>query len=306
VTVLVENEAFGDALAAGLAAMVPDETFAPVLESASPSEVLLTFAPRLEALDRALELGVRWVHVLATGVDSVPLERLNGCVVTCSRGASAVPIAEFVLATMLAFEKRLPQSWLHEPPERWNFAELGGLRGRTLGLIGLGAIGQEVARRALAFDMHVTAVRRRPDPSPIDGVTMVGSLAELVAASDHVVIAAPATPETRHLLSTAEFAAMRPTAHLVNVSRGSLVDQDALIAALDDGQLAMASLDTVEPEPLPAGHPLFSHPKVRLSAHISWSSPDAMPRTLELFIENLRRYRAGEPLEGIVDIDAGY
>ncbi|MEY2432893.1 MAG: hypothetical protein QOC92_2618 [Acidimicrobiaceae bacterium] len=305
-TVLVENEQFGDTLAAGLAAMVPEETFAPVLEAASPSEILLTFAPRPEALDRALELGVRWVHVLATGVDSVPLERLNGCVVTCSRGASAVPIAEFVLATMLAFEKRLPESWVREPPDRWNFAELGGLRGRTLGLIGLGAIGQEVARRALAFDMHVTAVRRRPDPSPMDGVTMVGSLPELLSGSDHVVIAAPATPQTRHLLSAAEFAAMKPTAHLVNVSRGSLVDQDALVAALDSGQLAMASLDTVEPEPLPAGHPLFSHPRVRLSAHISWSAPDSLLRTLELFIENLRRYRAGEPLEGIVDINAGY
>ena len=185
-------------------------------------------------------------------------------------------------------------------------ANLGGLRGRTLGLIGLGAIGQEVARRALAFDMNVVAVRRQQGPSSVDGVTMLDSLPALLATSDHVVVAAPATPDTRHLLSTAEFAAMKPTAHFVNVSRGSLVDQEALLAALDAGQLTMASLDTVEPEPLPAGHPLFSHPQVRLSAHISWSSPDSMLRTLELFIGNLRRYRAGEPLEGVVDLNAGY
>lgn len=304
--VLVENEQFGDALVAGLASMVPGESFVTVSGAEPPAEVLLTFAPRLEMLDRALEMGVRWVHVLATGVDKMPLERLGDCVVTCSRGASSVPIAEFVLATMLAFEKQLPQSWLSEPPDQWNIAQLGGLRGRTLGLVGVGAIGQEVARRALAFDMNIVAVRRRQGPSPIDGVTMLDSLPALLAASDHVVVAAPATSDTHHLFGAAEFAAMKPTAHFVNVSRGSLVDQDALLSALDAEQLALASLDTVEPEPLPAGHPLFSHPRVRLSAHISWSSPDSMLRTLELFVENLRRYRAREPLDGIVDIAAGY
>ena len=286
--------------------MVPGESFSTVADAAPPAEALLTFAPRVDVLDRAVEMGVRWVHVLATGVDSIPLERLRECVVTCSRGASAVPIAEFVLATMLAFEKQLPQSWLHEPPEQWNIAALGGLQGRTLGLVGLGAIGQEVAKRALAFDMQIVAVRRHRGPSPLDGVTMVDSLPALLETADHVVLAAPATPETRHLFGALEFAAMKPTAHFVNVSRGSLVDQDALIGALDAGRFAMASLDTVEPEPLPAGHPLFTHAKVRLSAHVSWSSPDSMLRTLELFIENLRRFRAGEPLEGIVDLDAGY
>jgi phosphoglycerate dehydrogenase-like enzyme len=304
--VLVENEQFGDAVVAALAGMVPDETFSTVLDATGPAEALLTFRPRPEVLDKAVELGVRWVHVLATGVDSIPLERLRSCTVTCSRGASAVPIAEFVLATMLAFEKQLPQSWLSEPPEQWNIAGLGGLQGRTLGLVGLGAIGQEVAKRALAFDMQVVGVRRSAGPSPIAGVTMRDSLAALLEQSDHVALAAPATPETRHLFGASAFAAMKPTAHFVNVSRGSLVDQDALIAALDAGQLAMASLDTVEPEPLPAGHPLFAHPKVRLSAHISWSAPNSMLRTMELFVENLRRFRAGEPLEGIVDLDAGY
>jgi phosphoglycerate dehydrogenase-like enzyme len=305
-TVLIENEQFGDALVGALSSMVPEESFSSVLDATSPADALLTFAPRPDVLDRALEMGVRWVHVLATGVDSIPLEQLKRCVVTCSRGASSVPIAEFVLATMLAFEKQLPQSWLDEPPEQWNIANLGGLRGRTLGLIGLGAIGQEVARRALAFDMSVAAVRRQNGPSPIEGVTVLDSLPALLATSDHVVVAAPATVATRHLMSGPEFAAMKPTAHFVNVSRGSLVDQEALLVALDAGQLSMASLDTVEPEPLPAGHPLFSHPRVRLSAHISWSSPDSMLHTLELFIENLRRFRTGEPLEGVVDLDAGY
>jgi phosphoglycerate dehydrogenase-like enzyme len=102
------------------------------------------------------------------------------------------------------------------------------------------------------------------------------------------------------------FAAMKPGAHFVNISRGALVDQDALLDALDNGPVAMASLDAVEPEPLPDGHPFYTHPKVRLSPHISWSSPQTARRTVELFVDNLRRYRDGEPLTGVVDTDAGY
>jgi phosphoglycerate dehydrogenase-like enzyme len=135
---------------------------------------------------------------------------------------------------------------------------------------------------------------------------MVTSLPELLGQADHVVVAAPATPATFHLLDADAFAAMKPNAHLVNIARGALVDQDALLAALDAGQLAAASLDVVDPEPLPAGHPLYEHPKVRVSAHISWSTPHGLARTLELFVENVRRYRSGESLEGVVDIAAGY
>jgi phosphoglycerate dehydrogenase-like enzyme len=164
-----------------------------------------------------------------------------------------------------------------------------------------------VAKRALAFDMRVVALRRRTsEPVGIDGVAAAGSLAELVGAADHVVLAAPATPATHHLLDAGAFGAMKAGAHVVNVSRGSLVDQDALRAALDDGTVACASLDTVEPEPLPPGHWLYSHPKVRLSPHTSWSAPASVERTFGAFLTNLARYRAGEPLDGVVDLDAGY
>lgn len=175
-----------------------------------------------------------------------------------------------------------------------------------MGLVGIGAIGSAVARRALAFDMRVVATRRSAAVPAGDGIETAASLAELLAQSDHIVVAAPATPETHHLIDAEALAAVKPGAHLVNIARGSLVDQDALVAALDDGRLAMASLDVVDPEPLPADHPLFHHPKVRLSAHISWSSPDTSRRTLELFVENVARYRAGEPLAGAVDLEHGY
>ena len=128
----------------------------------------------------------------------------------------------------------------------------------------------------------------------------------MLAVSDHVVVTAPATPATKHLLDAGAFAAMKPGAHLVNIARGSLIDQDALLAALDAGTVAVASLDVVEPEPLPAGHALYAHPNVRVSPHISWCAPDTIQRTIEIFVENLKRYDAGEPLQGIINVEEGY
>lgn len=270
-------------------------------------EVLLTWAWGSENLAEILKRGVRWVHAYGTGVDAFPLDALAGRTLTCSRGASAIPIAEWVLAVMLAAEKRLPEAWVHEPPEHWSVGlPLGGLHGRTLGLVGLGGIGRAVAERALAFGMRVLAHRRSDRPSPVAGVERVDALPSLLARADHLVLAAPATPETRGLLDTRAFAQLKPGVHLVNVARGDLIDQDALRAALDEGRVALASLDVCVPEPLPAGHWLYRHPRVRLSAHTSWSAPGATGVLLDPFLANLRRYLAGEPLEGVVDVALGY
>lgn len=305
--VAVHGAHWGSALVAGLARMLPDVT---VVEAGSveaeEAEVLATLADEAPVIASVLTPGIRWVHVLGTGVDGFPLEVVGERVVTCSRGASATAIAEFVLAAMLTFEKRLPQVWITEPPAQWNVAELGSLAGRRLGLVGIGAIGTEVARRALAFDMSVAAIRRRPEPVPIAGVDTAPDLPALLSDADHVVVAAPATASTRRLFDAAAFAAMRPGAHFVNVARGSLVDQEALVDALDHGTLAAATLDVVDPEPLPAGHPLYTHPRVRLSPHISWSSPRTVLRTFELFVENLGRFRSGAPLASTVDREEGY
>ncbi len=290
-------------MAQRLAELVPD---AAVTEWPRPGQVLLTFDYPWRDGDRVLPDEVEWVHILGAGVGGFPFELLRGRPLTCSKGASAVPIAEWVLAVVLGFEKQVPESWLHEPPEAWNRATLGEVAGKTLGLVGVGAIGTEIARRALAFDMRVVALRRSSRPLPLDGIVAAPTLHDAIATADHVVIAAPATPETRHLIDRDALTAMQDGVHLVNIARGSLVDQDALIDALDRGKVARASLDVVDPEPLPAGHPLYTHPKVRLTPHISWSSPRTMVRTMEIFLENLRRFRAGEPLQGLVDVDAGY
>jgi len=271
-------------------------------------EALISVAGWAENLHEVLARGVRWVHFASTGVDNVPFDELpTDLLITNSRGASAVPIAEWSMAMMLAFEKRLPEIWISEAPENWRAdPHLGTLSGRRLGIVGFGSIGQALATRALAFGMEVRGMRRTDASSPIDGVTMVSTLADVLDGADHVVIAAPLTDATRHLIDADAFARMKPGVHLVNIARGGLVDQDALRVALDDGQVALASLDAVDPEPLPAGHWLFGHPKVRLSAHDSWSWPGAYDLILQRFAVNLRAFLAGAPLPDLVDPSQGY
>ena len=302
----------GDQAADAARAAVPDADIVPVpwgddfdVEGLQ-GEVLFAAwhgHPIFEHLDR---VGVRWMHLPGTGIDSWPRALLEGRVVTCSRGVSAIPIAEFVLAEMLAFEKDLPNIWITEPPEHWNLAQLGELAGKTLGIVGLGGIGTAVAKRAHAFDMKVRALRRTPKPAEHSHIEVVADLADVLTSADHLVLAAPSTAATKHLLDAAAFALVKPGVHLVNIARGSLVDQDALRGALDDDRVAMASLDTVDPEPLPDGHWMYSHPKVRLSAHVSWASPHATARMFESFGSNLRRYVDGDPLDGLIDVDEGY
>jgi phosphoglycerate dehydrogenase-like enzyme len=253
--------------------------------------------------------GARWVQLTGTGVDRVPSAVFDGRrIVTCARGASAVPISEWVLAAVLAWAKRMPETFLSEPPPHWNFPTptLDRVAGSTLALVGLGGIGAAVARRAQAFDMHVRAMRRTDAPSPVPGVEVVHSLEALLPGAAHVVLAAPATARTQHLLDRSAFALMTPGVHIVNIARGALVDQDALRQALDDGTVAMATLDTVDPEPLPAGHWLYTHPRVRLTAHISWYTPELLGATMDIFFENLGRFLRNEPLLHVVDPAEGY
>jgi phosphoglycerate dehydrogenase-like enzyme len=142
-------------------------------------------------------------------------------------------------------------------------------------------------------------------PSHVEGVEIVHSLPDLMAASDHLVVAAPATDATHHAINAETLRLLRRGAHLVNIARGSLVDQDALRLALDDGTVARASLDVTDPEPLPAGHWLYTHPKVFLTPHASWVGPPVFEASTELFCDNLERFLAGEPLHGVVGPD-GY
>lgn len=255
---------------------------------------------------------LQWVHLASAGIDYFPPWLLKVPQLTCSRGVAAAPIAEYVLAALLDHQK----SWSglgvssaaewRQTFERVSARPLGLLQGQTLGLAGYGAIGQAIAQRAKSFGMQVTAWRRSAAGPNEDGVRMAPSLAELLARSDHVVLALPLTPQTRHLINAQTLAHARPGLHLVNIARGALVDQPALLQALSDGRLSRATLDVTDPEPLPDGHGFYRHPRVRLTPHISWSAGEAAALTAGKFVDNLARFVAGQPLQDRVDLSRGY
>lgn len=234
---------------------------------------------------------LRWVQLPSTGIDGYPDWLFDAPGVMTAPGLNAPAIAEFVIATLLAHEKRLPGVWIRRA-EDWQPATMGSLQGRTLGLAGIGAIGSAIARHALGFGMKVVAWRRSRG-SPMEGVDVVADVLSLASMADHLVLCLPSTPVTRGMVDARFLQACKPGVHLVNVARGDLIDQEALVAALDNGTVGLASLDVTEPEPLPAGHPLYTHPRVHLSPHIAWKSADALPRLLNLFADQIARVTAG-------------
>lgn len=277
------------------------------------AECLAGWGRRLEpdVLGRAGRL--RWIHTLSAGVeDLLTTEGLPPDVwITNSRGAHAIPIAEHVLALILAQARGLPAFFAAQADRRWEQYGLRGrmdeLEGRLLGLVGLGGIGEAIARKARGVGMRVWATRRRGGASPwAERILPAERLDELLAAADAVVVACPLTPETRGLFDAARFARMKPTAFFVNIARGAIVDQAALVEALATGRIAGAGLDVFEEEPLPATSPLWSMPNVILTPHTSSASPRTRERTADLWAENIRRYRAGEPLLNLVDRRLGY
>lgn len=269
-------------------------------------DVLLTMMRGTPNLPEVLGRGVRWIHTVGTGVDDFPTFLLQDQVLTCSRGASAVPIAEWVLAQILATAKQLPRSWVHEPPRMWGGERLGGVAGSTVAILGFGSVGQAVAVRALAFGATVRALRRTDEPSSVCGVDLVSDLDSLLRDADHVVLAAPLTEATRGVVD-ANFLRRMPTgAHLVNVARSALVVEADLRSALDTGQLGVASLDVAPTEPLPRGHWFYRHPRVRFSPHVSWNGPGVWEAITAGFVTNFELWAAGRPLENVVDIAQGY
>lgn len=246
---------------------------------------------------------LKWVHLRSTGIDKYPDWIFDAPAVTVTRGGYATPISEYVLAAVLAMVKAIPAIWV-ESRDDWQSHKLGTLEGQVLGIVGYGEIGRAIARRALAFDMRVIGSNRSGAPSGMEGVDIV-SFDELLAQADHVVIATPLTEQTRGLFDRTAFSRIKQGAHIINIGRGAVIDNQALRAALD-GRLGVATLDVTDPEPLPPGHWLYEHPKVRLSPHISGSSPHSERTVTRFFIDNLGRYLAGQPLAGLVDRDARY
>ena len=272
------------------------------------ADVMFGFDVPFDLADTAPRL--RWVQGIGSGYEHIwggGLER-DGIVVTNAVGVSAAPMAEFVLGRILQLWKRFPEIEDLAARHEWKPAYGRMLAGSTVGIIGLGAIGRALAERASALGMRVVASRRTWQPGMtapyVDTLYGPDDLPVLLAESDVVLLCAPSTPETRGLIDADALASMRPGALFVNVGRGTMVDEPALIDALERGQLAAAVLDVTSEEPLPSEHPLWDAPNVYISAHCSATSDGYVERVLAVFLDNLARYLADEPLRNVVDAAA--
>jgi phosphoglycerate dehydrogenase-like enzyme len=260
---------------------------------------------------------LRWVHTSAAAVHTLPLDALGarGIAVTNSRGIQSVAIAEHVMAMLLALSRQLPLAVRRQSEGRWAQDEMTGdrmpwlVQGRRMGIVGLGTIGQAVAVRAAALGMVVSGIRRQPErgtPAGVHEVLGPANLDRLLSESDVTVLAAPWTRATDRLIGARELERMKPGAVLINVARGRLVDEDALVSALERGHLGGAALDVFTQEPLRTTSPLWSLPNVLITPHTSGFRADHWDAVVDLFAENLRRFEAGEPLTNVVDWAAGY
>ena len=260
---------------------------------------------------------LRWVHSCTAGVgSSLAALRGRGIAYTNSAGVHAEPIADWVLAAIAYFARGLDYTVRGQAERRWIQGAFGdrSIRVRELatlrvGILGLGGIGSAVARRALALGMRVAGIRRRPERGGPAGVAWVGGradLARLAAESDVLVIAAPRTGETDRAVGADVLDRLPPGAVVINVSRGALLDEAALLERLERSALRGAALDVFATEPLPPAHPLWAHPRVLVSPHVSPVTDRFWEREAGLILENIRRYLAGAPLANLVDLDAGY
>ena len=253
---------------------------------------------------------LRWVHVCAAGVDAMLFDELrdSDVTVTNARGVFDGPIAEFVLASILARDKQLHLSRALQRDHDWRWRETRRTAGSTALVIGTGGIGRATARLLRAAGMQVTGAGRtaRDDDPDFGTVIATDDLVEHVGDADNVVLIAPLTDQTAGLVDARVLAAMKPSAHLVNVGRGALVVEDDLVAALRDGTIAAASLDVVATEPLPADSPLWDMENVAISPHMSGDVVGWRDELADQFLARLRAHVAGEELAGAVDKQRGY
>jgi phosphoglycerate dehydrogenase-like enzyme len=300
-------------------------------------EVLLRGWLVAEAFDRLLVRAphLTWVHSATSGVERAltPAALARDVLVTNARGVFSRPIAEHVLLMILAISRHVPELLELQRERTWQPLEGREVRELTIGIVGYGSLGRSVASLASAFGARVIALRRRPSASEkdaggpgaeasasrgsddiegfpyeatVDRVLGPDRLHELLAESDIVVLAAPLTAETEGMIDEAAVAAMKKESWLINVARGRLIDDTALIRALRDHRIGGAALDTFRDEPLPQSSPYWELPNVILTPHTAWSSARVLDRSIELFCDNLVRFSRGEPLRNVVDPEAGY
>lgn len=283
----------------------------PLEEALAQADAIFVWHGRGQDIEAAWAAAGRvgWIHGASAGVDKLlsPAIVASDVVVTNSRGIFDGPLAEYALALVLHFAADLGPTLAAQRERRWAPRQYRRLAGRTLVVVGAGPIGRAVGRLAQAFGMRVRLVGRRARPDPAWGrIEAVADLPALLPGAAFVVLVAPSTPETQGLFGAAQFAALDPGAVLVNIGRGALVDEGALLEALRSGRLGGAALDVFAEEPLPPGHPLWSEPGVIVSPHMAGDFAGFEAALVARFREELDAWLAGRPLQNVVDKHAGY
>jgi phosphoglycerate dehydrogenase-like enzyme len=257
---------------------------------------------------------VRWIHSRAAGLDNIWFPELvaSDVIFTNGRGVFSSSLGEFVLAAILYFAKDFRRMIRNQMAGRWEPFDVEEIAGQTVGIIGYGDIGRAAATRVRAMGMHVLATRRhipadaKANDPQIDEYFRPDARREMMAHCDYVVATAPLTEETRHMISDPEFSSMKPTAVVINVGRGPVIDEHALVQALMSKRIRGAALDVFEHEPLPQGHPLYSLENVLLSPHCADHTATWQDDAMRFFLEQFGRFEKGEPLQNIVNKKLGY
>ncbi|MBN1663581.1 MAG: D-2-hydroxyacid dehydrogenase [Deltaproteobacteria bacterium] len=255
---------------------------------------------------------LRWMQQAFAGADWIfnfPPVLEKDFILTTASGVHAIPISEHILAMMFALSRGIPESITKQQEHRWKrLNKVVEIDSATIGIIGLGKIGEKMAEKAKGLNMRVLATRRNPQrTSPyVDQMFGPDGLAEVLSQSDWVVITAAMTPETNGLIGENELKLMKKSACIINIARGAIIREKALIQALQEGRIAGAGLDVFETEPLPADSPLWDMKNVIITGHYAGVTPHYFDRVMDIFVENLRRYRQGEPLLNVVDKKLGY
>jgi phosphoglycerate dehydrogenase-like enzyme len=256
---------------------------------------------------------VRWVHSRSAGLDSLLFPELveSPVPLTNGTGVFSPSLGEFALGAILYFAKDFRRMIRNQTAGRWEQFDITEITGQTVGIVGYGDIGRAVATRVRAMGMRVLAVKRHGPPlcnvDPlVDQIYSPEHRIEMISRCDYIVASAPLTPETRGMIGEAEFAAMKPSAVVINVGRGPVIDEDAMLKALTGGSIKGAGLDVFTHEPLPDGHPFYRLENVLLSPHCADHTADWLEQAMRFFLENFERFRKGEPLRNVVDKKLGY
>ena len=279
------------------------------------ADIFFAWTVSEEAFRAARKL--KWIHTGMAGVNWILIPPVveSDVLVSNSKGVHAVPVAEHTMALILAFSRRLHDCLEYQRKGLWGRTPIHAaspsfeeVLGKTIGILGLGAIGQEIAKRARAFGMRVIGIKKNPAVGHefADKVVGADKLNDVLPEIDYLVIATPSTPGTRNLIGREQMDRLKPTCFIINIARGEIIDQDALIDNLNSGRIAGAGLDVFTPDPLPDNHPLYFAKNVILTPHASGVSPRLWRRVTDLFVENIRRFLAGRELINQVDKRRGY